>query len=53
MKFFSKVGPNSVQIQASEKVKVLGYTCVVNDVYYASEIEQVVKHVIMILLCQN
>jgi len=37
---FIKVGPNSVQIQASEKVKVLGYTCVVNDVYYASEIEQ-------------
>ena len=31
----------SVQIQASEKVKVLGYNCVINDVFYASEIEQV------------
>eukprot|EP00795_Rhopilema_esculentum_P015875 gene15875-7206_t len=37
---FIKVGPTSVQIQAAEKAKVLGYTCSVNDVFYASEIEQ-------------
>ena len=34
----------SVQIQASEKAKVLGYNCVINDVFYASEIEQVIHN---------
>eukprot|EP00794_Sanderia_malayensis_P014143 gene14143-15620_t len=41
---FVKVGPNSVQIQAAEKVKVLGYNCIINDVFYASEIEQATFH---------
>ena len=36
-----KVGPNAIQITSSEKSKVLGHSLPLNDVYYASEIEEV------------
>ncbi|XP_015765754.1 PREDICTED: neurofibromin-like [Acropora digitifera] len=34
-----KVGPTSVQITTPERHKVLGYSSILNDVYYASEIK--------------
>jgi neurofibromin 1 len=36
-----KVGPTAIQITCAEKTKVLGLPCLLNDVYYASEIEEV------------
>ncbi len=36
-----KVGPSAIQITCAEKTKVLGLTVLLNDVYYASEIEEV------------
>lgn len=36
-----KVGPSAIQITCTEKTKVLGLPCLLNDVYYASEIEEV------------
>lgn len=36
-----KVGPSAIQITAAEKTKVLSHTVLLNDVYYASEIEEV------------
>lgn len=36
-----KVGPSAIQITCAEKTKVLGITVLLNDVYYASEIEEV------------
>ncbi|KAL3856417.1 hypothetical protein ACJMK2_011181 [Sinanodonta woodiana] len=36
-----KVGPNAIQITSAEKSKVLGHQVLLNDVYYASEIEEV------------
>ncbi|CAF1066978.1 unnamed protein product [Adineta ricciae] len=36
-----KVGPQAIQITSSEKTKVLGHSVLLNDVYYASEIEEV------------
>ncbi|XP_066593274.1 neurofibromin isoform X2 [Prorops nasuta] len=36
-----KVGPTAIQITSSEKCKVLSHTVLLNDVYYASEIEEV------------
>lgn len=36
-----KVGPTAIQITAAEKTKVLGIPVLLNDVYYASEIEEV------------
>jgi neurofibromin 1 len=36
-----KVGPTAIQINCTEKTKVLGLPCLLNDVYYASEIEEV------------
>ncbi len=36
-----KVGPTAIQINCAEKTKVLGLPCLLNDVYYASEIEEV------------
>ncbi|KAK2173204.1 hypothetical protein NP493_892g01057 [Ridgeia piscesae] len=36
-----KVGPNAIQVTSSEKSKVLGHSVPLNDVYYASEIEEV------------
>ncbi|KAF5294854.1 hypothetical protein FQA39_LY00338 [Lamprigera yunnana] len=36
-----KVGPTAIQITSSEKTKVLSHTVLLNDVYYASEIEEV------------
>ncbi|KAK2156732.1 hypothetical protein LSH36_206g01021 [Paralvinella palmiformis] len=36
-----KVGPNAIQVTSSEKSKVLGHAVLLNDVYYASEIEEV------------
>ncbi|CAH1800649.1 unnamed protein product [Owenia fusiformis] len=36
-----KVGPNAIQVTSSEKSKVLGHSVLLNDVYYASEIEEV------------
>lgn len=34
-----KIGPTSVQITTPERHKVLGYSSILNDVYYASEIK--------------
>ena len=36
-----KVGPSAIAIACLEKTKVLGITVLLNDVYYASEIEEV------------
>ncbi|KAL5015709.1 hypothetical protein ScPMuIL_005298 [Solemya velum] len=36
-----KVGTNAIQITSAEKSKVLGHQVLLNDVYYASEIEEV------------
>ena len=36
-----KVGPTAIQITSAEKTKVLGIPVLLNDVYYASEIEEV------------
>lgn len=36
-----KVGPTAIQITSSEKCKVLSHSVLLNDVYYASEIEEV------------
>nr|XP_046916512.1 neurofibromin-like isoform X2 [Dermatophagoides farinae] len=36
-----KVGPTAIQITSAEKTKVLGIPVYLNDVYYASEIEEV------------
>ncbi|XP_057670020.1 neurofibromin isoform X1 [Diorhabda carinulata] len=36
-----KVGPTAIQITSSEKAKVLSHSVLLNDVYYASEIEEV------------
>ncbi|XP_063990874.1 neurofibromin isoform X3 [Diachasmimorpha longicaudata] len=36
-----KVGPSAIQITASERTKVLSHQVLLNDVYYASEIEEV------------
>ena len=35
------MGPNAIQVTSSEKSKVLGHSVLLNDVYYASEIEEV------------
>lgn len=37
----SQVGPTAIQITSSEKTKVLSHSVLLNDVYYASEIEEV------------
>ncbi|CAF1129679.1 unnamed protein product [Rotaria sordida] len=36
-----KVGPQAIQVTSSERTKVLGHSVLLNDVYYASEIEEV------------
>ncbi|XP_012162697.1 neurofibromin isoform X2 [Ceratitis capitata] len=36
-----KVGPAALQITSAEKTKVLGHSVLLNDVYYASEVEEV------------
>ncbi|CAD6227786.1 GSCOCG00006244001-RA-CDS [Cotesia congregata] len=36
-----KVGPSAIQITSAEKCKVLSHSVLLNDVYYASEIEEV------------
>ncbi|RZF46610.1 hypothetical protein LSTR_LSTR002942 [Laodelphax striatellus] len=36
-----KVGPTAMQITSSEKTKVLSHSVLLNDIYYASEIEEV------------
>lgn len=36
-----KVGPTALQITSAEKTKVLSHSVLLNDVYYASEIEEV------------
>ena len=35
------MGPNAIQVTSAEKSKVLGHQVLLNDVYYASEIEEV------------
>ena len=52
-----KVGPSAIQITCAEKTKVLGITCLLNDVYYASEIEEVclvddnqVNHILQLIV---
>lgn len=36
-----KVGPTALQITSAEKTKVLAHSVLLNDVYYASEIDEV------------
>lgn len=36
-----KVGPTAVQISSLEKTKVLSHSVLLNDIYYAHEIEEV------------
>ncbi|XP_030756453.1 neurofibromin isoform X2 [Sitophilus oryzae] len=36
-----KIGPTAIQITSAERTKVLGHSVFLNDVYYASEIEEV------------
>ncbi|XP_071038330.1 neurofibromin isoform X2 [Parasteatoda tepidariorum] len=36
-----KVGPTAIQVTSAEKTKVIGHSVLLNDVYYASEIEEV------------
>lgn len=36
-----KVGPTALQIASAEKTKVLAHSVLLNDVYYASEIEEI------------
>ncbi|XP_012282166.1 neurofibromin isoform X3 [Orussus abietinus] len=36
-----KVGPTAIQITSAEKCKVLSHSVLLNDVYYASEVEEV------------
>ncbi|XP_034936145.1 neurofibromin isoform X2 [Chelonus insularis] len=36
-----KVGPSAIQITSADKCKVLSHSVLLNDVYYASEIEEV------------
>ncbi|XP_053200312.1 neurofibromin-like isoform X2 [Panonychus citri] len=36
-----KVGPTAIQVTSAEKCKVLSFSVLLNDVYYASEIEEV------------
>ena len=38
---YLQVGPNAIQVTSSEKSKVLGHSVLLNDVYYAAEIEEV------------
>jgi neurofibromin 1 len=39
--FFLQVGPTAIQVTSYEKTKVLSHSVLLNDVYYASEIEEV------------
>lgn len=36
-----QVGPSAIQVTSAEKTKVLSHSVLLNDVYYASEIEEV------------
>ncbi|CAF1435627.1 unnamed protein product [Rotaria sordida] len=36
-----KVGPQAIQVTSNETTKILGHNVLLNDVYYASEIEEV------------
>ncbi|KAI1285846.1 Neurofibromin [Halotydeus destructor] len=36
-----KVGPSAIQVTSAERSKVLGHSVLLNDVYYASEIDEV------------
>ena len=38
---YFKVGPSAIQVTSTEKTRVLGHQVLLNDVYYASEIEEV------------
>ncbi|XP_072156372.1 neurofibromin isoform X3 [Bemisia tabaci] len=40
-KVIIKIGPTAVQVTSLEKTKVLAHSVLLNDVYYASEIEEV------------
>lgn len=41
LSFRFQVGPTSVQITTPERHRVLGYSSILNDVYYASEVKGV------------
>ncbi|XP_078599565.1 neurofibromin-like isoform X3 [Branchiostoma floridae x Branchiostoma japonicum] len=36
-----KVGPSALQVTSAEKSRVLGHSVLLNDIYYASEIEEI------------
>lgn len=44
-----QVGPSAIQVTSAEKTKVLSHSVLLNDVYYASEIEEV-EYIIAILV---
>lgn len=50
-----KVGTNAIQVTSSEKTKVLGHSVLLNDVYYASEIEEVINDTFpeTVLICKK
>jgi len=43
-----KIGPTSVQITTPERHRVLGYSSILNDVYYASEIKGVCSFTLLL-----
>ena len=51
--FLFQVGPNAIQVTSSEKSKVLGHSVLLNDVYYASEIEEVRQSTIFLHFLQS
>ena len=44
MKAVIKVGSNAIQVTSAEKVKILEHRAVLNDICYASEIEEVSQY---------
>lgn len=42
-KVLMKIGPTALQVVTTEKSKVLGWGVILNDIYYASEVEECVQ----------
>lgn len=42
-KVLMKIGPTALQVMTTEKSKVLGIAVILNDIYYASEVEECVQ----------
>ena len=52
MKAVIKVGSNAIQVTSAEKVKILEHRAVLNDICYASEIEEVC-HILLFIIAHN